>query len=115
MRRFLYLSSSVLTATAVYASAAAAEPIAFVVAMKGPVTVTSAKGVAAKAALGRPLERGDKVKVGAGGSASLFFSDGNVVELGEGSSITVGGKLAAADAKRVGPGSEVSGEVFAKV
>ncbi len=100
------------------AAVAAADPVAFVVAMKGSVTVTPAKAtVAVKASLGKPLERGDKVKVGPGGSASLFFSDGNVVELGAGSSMTVGGKLASvgADAKRVGPGSDASAEVFSRV
>jgi len=109
------IACCVFAATVTCASVAAAEPIAFVVAMKGSVTVTSGKGVAAKAVLGRPLERGDKVQVGPSGSASLFFSDGNVVELGAGSSMTVGGKLTAADAKRVGPGSGVSNEVFTKV
>jgi hypothetical protein len=94
---------------------ALAEPIAFVVAMKGGVQVTPAGAKdAQRAALGRPLERGDQVKVGAGGSASLFFSDGNVIELGERSTITVGGKVGKAE-NRMGPGGEVSADVFQKV
>lgn len=109
------VTSCVFAVTVACASNAVAEPIAFIVAMKGSVTVAPAKGVAAKATLGRPLERGDKVQVGLGASASLFFSDGNVVELGAGSTMTVGGKLAAADAKRVGPGSGESNEVFTRV
>lgn len=94
---------------------ALADPIAFVVAMKGAVQVTPAGAKdPQRAALGRPLERGDQVKVGAGGSASLFFSDGNVIELGERSTITVGGKVGK-DGNRVGPGGEVSADVFQKV
>ena len=103
-------------ASVLWSQAATADPVAFIVAIKGRVMVVSGKGGAgAKAALGRPLERGDKVQVSPGGSASLFFSDGNVIELGGGGSLTVGGRLTAADKKRVGPGSEVSAEVFSRV
>ena len=109
------LASYVVATSVACASVAMAEPVAFIVAMKGPVTVAAAKGAAVKAALGRPLERGDKVTVGAGGTASLFFSDGNIIELSAGSSMRVGGKLSAADAKRIGPGSGVSNEVFNRV
>ena len=110
------LRNLLVAVSILWATAAAAEPIAFVVAMKGAVSVTGAKGgAAAKATLGRPLERGDKVQVGAGGSASLFFSDGNVIELDGGSSMTVGGRLASLDPKHVGPGSEVSAQVFTRV
>ena len=100
------------------AGAAAADPVAFVVSLKGTVTVIPARSTtAARASLGKPLERGDKVQVGPRGSASLFFSDGNVVELGAGSSLTVGGRLApaAADRRRVGPGADASAEVFSRV
>ncbi len=113
MRRTLL--SCIVAAAVMSASVAMAEPVAFIVAMKGAVTVAVAKGAAAKASLGRPLERGDKVIVGSGGTASLFFSDGNIVELSAGSSMTVGGKLSATDAKRIGPGSGVSNEVFSRV
>jgi len=90
-----------------------ADPVAFVVALKGSATVTSkAKGT--KAALGRGLERGDKVQVAPGGSVTLFFSDGNVVELGGGSSLTVSGQLTSS-AQKVGPGSNVPAEVFTRV
>ena len=113
MRRTL--TTCIVAVAVTCASVAMAEPVAFIVAMKGPVTVAAVKGVAAKASLGRPLERGDKVTVGSGGTASLFFSDGNIIELSAGSSMTVGGKLSAADAKRIGPGSGVSNEVFTRV
>ena len=109
------LASCAIATSLACASVAMAEPVAFIVAMKGPVTVTGGKGTTAKASLGGPLERGNKVTVGAGGTASLFFSDGNIIELGAGSSMTVGGKLSAADAKRIGPGSGVSSEVFTRV
>jgi hypothetical protein len=93
------IASILLAATAVAATAPKEkEPIAFVVALRGPVTVTPAQATkGAPAKLGRPLDRGDRVQVGVGGSTKLFFSDGNVIELMERSTITIGGKL---DGKR---------------
>ena len=92
---------------------AAADPIAFVVAIKGKVEVIPVKASAPqRAALGRQLERGDKVQVGPASSTTLFFSDGNVIELAEKSTVTVTGRLAAKN--KVGAGSNVSGEVFAE-
>jgi hypothetical protein len=95
------------------AGVASADPVAFVVALKGSATVTS-KARGTRAALGRGLERGDKVQVGAGGSVTLFFSDGNIVELGGGSSLTVSGQLTSS-AQKIGPGSNVPAEVFTRV
>ncbi len=98
------------------ASVALADPVAFVVAMKGKVTVTPAGSSAAqRAVLGRPLERGDRVQVGAASSASLFFGNGNLIELGAQSTVTVGGKVTAENAQRLGPGSDVSRDVFLKI
>jgi hypothetical protein len=97
--------------TLLVAPAAGADPVAVVAAVKGRVLVTSAhepRGV--RAAFGRALERGDKVSVGAGGSATVFFNDGNVIELAEKSAITIGGRLA------TGPrAAALPGDVFAQV
>src|SRR6185436_7199217 len=100
-------------AAAMAAGAALAEPVAFVVALKGSATVTS-KAKSTRAALGFGLERGDKVQVGKGSALTIYFSDGNVVELGAGSSLTVSGQLAS-NGQKVGPGSNASSEVFARV
>jgi hypothetical protein len=90
-----------------------ADPVAVLAAFKGKVTVASAKGgEAAKAAFGRSLENGDRVVTGPGGSVSIFFNDGNVIELGEKSSMTVGGRVAARSALGV---EKLPGEVFAQV
>jgi hypothetical protein len=87
------------------------DPVAVVASAKGRVDVASARGGAAvPVAFGRPLERGDKVTVGPGGAATLFFSDGNVIALAERSSITIGGRLAAAQ-----HGSALPGDVFTHV
>jgi hypothetical protein len=88
-----------------------ADPVAVVAAVKGRVEVTSgATRRTVRAAFGRPLERGDKVSVGPNGTATLFFNDGNVIELSERSAITIGGRLAA-DAR----GAALPGEVYAQV
>lgn len=90
--------------------AAAGEPIAVMVALKGKIQVTPTGSTAAQTAvLGRTLERGDKVAVGPSGAVTLFFNDGNVIELGEKSTITVGGKMGSSKA---GPAASVSGDVF---
>jgi hypothetical protein len=90
-------------------AAFAGEPIAVMVALKGKIQVTPTGGTAAqKAVLGRTLERGDKVAVGSGGSVTLFFNDGNVIELGEKSTITVGGKMG----NNKAAAASVSGDVF---
>ncbi len=96
-----------------HTAAAFADPIAFLVAMKGKVDVAAAKGGAAqRAALGRALERGDRVSTGPASSATLFFSDGNVFELGEKSAITLAGKIGA---KAGAAQAQLPAEVFTKV
>jgi len=100
-------------ALAIAATLACADPIAVAAAVRGTVAVTVAKSAAPqKVALGRTFERGDKVQVGAGGSVTLFFSDGNVVELAEKSTMTVGGRV---DAGGTAAKSGVPSEVFARV
>lgn len=92
-------------------AAATADPVAVVAAVKGRVEVSSARGGGAvPAAFGRALERGDKVTVGKGGGATLFFGDGSVVTLAERSSVTVGGHASPPAAATALPG-----EVFAQV
>lgn len=94
--------------------AAQADPLAVIAAFKGKVQVMAAKGGAASgASFGRSLERGDRVIVGSGGSATVFFNDGNVIELSEKSSVTIGGRVA--DRPKVGPGSQLPGEVYSSV
>ena len=96
------------------ATPALADPYALIASVQGKVEVTSAKGGApVRAAFGRPLERGDKVSVGAGGAATLYFSDGNVIELAEKSSVTVGGRVGSS--AKVGPGAETQAGVYAQV
>jgi hypothetical protein len=105
------LLATALLAVPAIARPALAEPIAVMVAVKGKVGVTPAKGgKQVTAGLGQRLERGDRVQVGAGGAVTLFFSDGNVIELAEKSTVTVSGKVTAAQ-----PKAAVPTEVFAKV
>jgi hypothetical protein len=73
--------------------ALAADPVAVIASVKGRVDISPAKGgPAQRAVFGRPLERGDKVAVSPGGAATIFFNDGNVIELAEKSAMTVGGR-----------------------
>lgn len=75
---------------------ALADPVAVLAALEGRVTLTPARARAPKpATFGSPLERGDRISVGANGKATLLFNDGNVIELGAGSSMTLGGRAAA--------------------
>jgi len=98
-----------LSALAGATPALAAGPLAVVAAVRGRVEVASARGGAAvPATFGRALERGDRVTVGRGGSATLFFGDGGVVTLPERGSMTVGGAAPAA-------GGALPGEVFTEV
>ncbi len=111
-RHRILLSGCALALAA--ASPLRAEPLAVLAAVKGKVEVKSTRGApAVRAAFGQPLERGDRIVVGAGGSATLFFNDGNVVELGEKSTVTVGGRISS----RAQPGAVAGlpGEVFAEV
>jgi hypothetical protein len=93
---------------------ASADPVAVIAAVKGRVDVTSARGGPAQhATFGRPLERGDRLSVAAGGAATLFFNDGNVIELAEKSTLTVSGRVAGKPA--AGPAAGLPGEVYASV
>jgi hypothetical protein len=103
-----------LALTTTVAGSAIAEPFALLAAAKGSVTVTSAKGGTGSAvSFGRELERGDKLAVGPGGSATIYFSDGNVVELGERSTLTIGGRAGTRPA--AGPGAALPAGVYANV
>jgi hypothetical protein len=97
------------------ASAAWADPFGVIASVKGKVEVTPSKGGAPQAAVfGRALERGDRIAVAAGGAATLYMSDGSVLELAEGRKITVGGREAAKPAGgAAAPG--LPGEVYASV
>jgi hypothetical protein len=94
------------------ANAAPADPVAVIAAVKGHVEITPRGGSAQRAAFGRALERGDRIAVSAGGSATVFFNDGNVIELAEKSTLTVSGKIAN---KAAGPAAGLPGEVYASV
>lgn len=100
-----------LVACALVVAPALAGPVAVIASVKGRVSVTSprARGVV-PAVFGRPLEQGDKVTVGAGGKATLFFDDGNIIEMSERGSITIGGRLATGVR-----GATLPGEVYARV
>lgn len=95
------------------AATAIAEPVAVIAAVKGRVDVVPAGGRdAIRASFGRPLEPGDKVSVGPASTATLFFNDGNVVDLGEKTALTVSGKVGKAGG---GAKAGLSGEVYASV
>uniref|UniRef100_A0A832I5Y1 Tetratricopeptide repeat protein n=1 Tax=Eiseniibacteriota bacterium TaxID=2212470 RepID=A0A832I5Y1_UNCEI len=107
----LALFASALLAVA---SPALAEPFALLASVRGRVDVIVARtGEKARASFGRALERGDRIEVAAGGGATVYFSDGNVIELGEKSSVTVGGRVA--NPARVGPGAGLAGPVYQQV
>jgi hypothetical protein len=96
--RLAYVTAMLAAAT--LASAAFADPIAVIAGLKGKVEITTAKGGAPqRAALGRALEKGDWVKVPAGGTATVLFSDGNVLDIAGTSSVRVGGQATTPGAK----------------
>jgi hypothetical protein len=110
LRAFLLAAALVVPLAAI--GLAHADPVAVLAAVKGKVEVVpSATKKSVRAAFGRPLERGDKVSVSAGGAATVFFSDGNVVELAEKSTITVGGRAEA----KASPAAGLPGEVYTQV
>jgi len=89
-----------------------ADPVAVIAAVSGRVDVTTPRGgPARRAVFGRALERGDRVAVSAGGSATLFFNDGNVVELAEKSSLRIGGQVGG----RAGRAPGLPSDVYASV
>lgn len=69
-------------------SATASKALATLGALKGPVTLTH-QGASGPAAAG-PVFAGDVVETGEGGSASLTFADGRVLELGSDGRIELG-------------------------
>ncbi len=113
LRRFilaaLFLGAAV--ALAVQATPAAADPYAILASVKGRVDVTSKGGTPQRATFGRALERGDKVTVAPGGAASVYLSDGNVIELAEKSAVTIGGTVTSKSAG----GAELPGAVYSQV
>src|SRR2546426_3520692 len=108
-----WCAALLLLATIAAALPALGAPLAVLAAVKGRVQVVRGSNPAQPAGFGVALEQGDQVVVPAGGAATVFFNDGNVIELSEKSRITVGGKVPAKP--RVGPGSDLSGEVYSNV
>lgn len=107
--------AAVLACAACFATlpAAHADPVAVIASVKGRVDVVATRGGAAqRAVFGRPLERGDKLSVLAGGSATVLFNDGNVIELAEKSTIVVSGKVSRPAA---GPAAALPSDVYASV
>ena len=98
---------------AISAASALAAPFALVASVQGKVEVTRGRTTATRAAFGTPLERGDRVTVAPGSSATIYFSDGNVIELSEKSSVTVGGRVASA--AKTGPAAEIPSGVYNQV
>lgn len=108
--RIPLLTILLLTSTLVLALRANADPIAIIAAMEGKVEVTIPDSDTPKrAAFGMQLEKGDRVSVGKGATATLLFSDGNVIELSEQSSVTVSTSIEKSDK------NELPGEVYDKV
>jgi hypothetical protein len=92
----------------------ATDPVAVIASVKGRVDVTSAHGgPVQRATFGRALQPGDRLSVAAGGAATLFFNDGNVVELAEKSTMTVSGRVGGKS--QAGPAAGLPGEVYASV
>ena len=100
-----------LALCALTARAAWADPYAILASVKGKVEVTSKGGTPQRATFGRPLERGDKVVVAPGGTATVYLSDGNVIELAERSAVTIGGTVTSKSAS----GAELPGTVYSQV
>jgi len=98
-------------ALALMASVGAADPFAIIASVKGRVDVAAPSATPQKATFGHALERGDQVIVAPGSSATVYLSDGNVIELGEKSKITIGGKASSKTAS----GAELPGGVYSQV
>lgn len=88
-----------------------ADPVAIIASLKGKVTVQASRSAEPVAAtFGRALEAGDRVQLAPGAAATILFNDGNVVELSEKSTLTIGG------APKGGKGGgKLPGDVFAQV
>ncbi len=90
-----------LASLALAVSSSHAEPVAVLAALKGKVMVTPGRPAGQRpvpGSFGTQLESGDRISAGPRSSATLFFNDGNVVELGPGSSMKIGGRVAAGNA-----------------
>src|SRR5262245_35114152 len=110
VRVSLLALAGILIVSAPPAAGQPPEPLAIVSAIKGKVEVVAAHSKQSqRASFGQPLQRGDRISVGNGGAATIFFNDGNVVELGGQSSITIGTRVDK-------PASaEIASEVFTQV
>lgn len=96
---------------AAFPQRAGADPFAIIASVKGRVEVAGKSGGPQHATFGRPLERGDQVIVAPGSSATIYLSDGNVIELGEKSTMTIGGKAGSKTASS----PELPGGVYSQV
>ena len=111
MRRLFELLALTGAALSFAPVPAHADPVAIIASLKGKVTVQGAKSSEpATATFGRALEAGDRVQLAAGAAATILFNDGNVAELGEKSSLTIGGA-----AKGGKGGGKLPSDVFAQV
>lgn len=95
MRRVPVLLAAGLALAAIGAdptvAATGRPPLAFIADVNGRVDVArTAARSSERGTLGLALQRGDKVQVGTGASATLLFNDGNLIELPEKSILTVG-------------------------
>ena len=89
-------------------------PLAIVAAVKGRAEVVSPHGGSpSRVSLGRALAREDRLTVAPGGMVTIFFNDGNVIELGEKSSMTIGGR--AATRSRTAASGALSPEIYSNV
>ena len=112
---FRALIACILSLPPMLAPAVRAEPVAVLAALEGRALLTPARGgdrKAGPATFGSALDRGDRIAVAANSRATLLFNDGNVIELGAGSSMTVGGRAAAGN---VAGGEKLPREAFASV
>ncbi len=117
MRPTVFLAAACLGMVAACLSLAASstsnQPVALVVATSGRVEVSRASSKSVeRGTIGLALLRGDKVQVGAGGAATLLFSDGNLLELSEKSAITIGAHPRVARSREPNP---VMADVFKSV
>jgi hypothetical protein len=113
--RSLFRAAGLLLAASWFAATtASAEPLAVLAAVKGQVEVVSAKdGSPQSAAFGRALQSGDRIVVPPDGAATVFFHDGNVIELGPNTDLTIGAPKRPEPKSGGAPG--LPGEVYASV
>jgi hypothetical protein len=109
--RWLFAPIALAVVLAASPLPSAADPFAILASVKGRVDVAGKGAAPQRATFGRPLERGDQVIVAPGASATVYLSDGNVIELGEKSTITIGGKAGSKTASS----PELPGGVYSQV